>query len=145
MMHAFSLNQTIQRRLLWHLHYLQFNKHINNFTGVDFPKLFKAFKDMGMTYNIVNIQDGTATYVHQSEDDIVTSSVKSNHPVAQKSNKTIVQDVLTRHQQGQTDFETFCDEMAEAGIYKWHIDIQAGTCTYIDLQDQAVISELIPQ
>lgn len=47
------------------------------FTGVDFPKLFKAFKDMGMTYNIVNIQDGTATYVHQSEDDIVTSSVKS--------------------------------------------------------------------
>ncbi|EOB7930488.1 DUF1398 domain-containing protein [Staphylococcus aureus] len=115
------------------------------FTDVDFPKLFKAFKDMGMTYNIVNIQDGTATYVHQSEDDIVTSSVKSNHPVAQKSNKTIVQDVLTRHQQGQTDFETFCDEMAEAGIYKWHIDIQAGTCTYIDLQDQAVISELIPQ
>ncbi|HEI1464403.1 TPA: DUF1398 family protein [Staphylococcus aureus] len=115
------------------------------FTGVDFPKLFKAFKDMGMTYNIVNIQDGTATYVHQSEDDIVTSSVKSNHPVAPSSNQSIVQDVLTRHQQGQTDFETFCDEMAQAAIYKWHIDIQAGTCTYIDLQEQAIISELIPQ
>ncbi|MBR8965047.1 DUF1398 family protein [Staphylococcus aureus] len=115
------------------------------FTGVDFPKLFKAFKDMGMTYNIVNIQDGTATYVHQSEDDIVTSSVKSNHPVAPSSNQSIVQDVLTRRQQGQTDFETFCDEMAQAGIYKWHIDIQAGTCTYIDLQEQAIISELIPQ
>lgn len=115
------------------------------FTGVDFPKLFKAFKDMGMTYNIVNIQDGTATYVHQSEDDIVTSSVKSNHPVAPSSNQSIVQDVLTRHQQGQTDFETFCDEMAQADIYKWHIDIQAGTCTYIDLQEQAIISELIPQ
>ncbi|CAC9056489.1 phage envelope protein [Staphylococcus aureus] len=115
------------------------------FTGVDFPKLFKAFKDMGMTYNIVNIQDGTVTYVHQSEDDIVTSSVKSNHPVAPSSNQSIVQDVLTRHQQGQTDFETFCNEMAEAGIYKWHIDIQAGTCTYIDLKEQAIISELIPQ
>ncbi|HDZ3284029.1 TPA: DUF1398 family protein [Staphylococcus aureus] len=115
------------------------------YTGVDFPKLFKEFKDMGMTYNIVNIQDGTATYVHQSEDDIVTSSVKSNHPVAPSSNQSIVQDVLTRHQQGQTDFETFCDEMAEAGIYKWHIDIQAGTCTYIALKEQAIISELIPQ
>lgn len=115
------------------------------YTGVDFPKLFKEFKDMGMTYNIVNIQDGTATYVHQSEDDIVTSSVKSNHPVAPSSNQSIVQDVLTRHQQGQTDFETFCDEMAEAGIYKWHIDIQAGTCTYIDLKEQAIISELTPQ
>ena len=62
------------------------------FTGVDFPKLFKAFKDMGMTYNIVNIQDGTATYVHQSEDDIVTSSVKSPIPDAQKSDNTILQE-----------------------------------------------------
>ena len=103
------------------------------FTGVDFPKLFKAFKDMGMTYNIVNIQDGTATYVHQSEDDIVTSSVKSNHPVAPRSNQSIVQDVLTRHQQGQTDFETFCDEMAEAGIYKWHVDISTSTSLNIDM------------
>ncbi|HAR4501080.1 TPA: DUF1398 domain-containing protein [Staphylococcus aureus] len=139
-MHAFSLNQTIQRRTLSAIQQAH-----QQFTGVDFPKLFKAFKDMGMTYNIVNIQDGTATYVHQSEDDIVTSSIKSNHPVAPRSNQSIVQDVLTRHQQGQTDFETFCDEMAEAGIYKWHIDIQAGTCTYIDLKEQAIISELIPQ
>lgn len=32
--------------------------------------------------------------------------------------------------------------MAEAGIYKWHIDIQAGTCTYIDLKEQAIISRI---
>ena len=84
-------------------------------------------------------------YVHQSEDDIVTSSVKSTIPVAQKKSNKTIRCILTRHQQGQTDFETFCDEMAEAGIYKWHIDIQSGTCTYIDLQEQAIISELIPQ
>ncbi|KMR54049.1 hypothetical protein EX86_15090, partial [Staphylococcus aureus] len=60
-------------------------------TGVDFPKLYKAHKDMGMTYNLDNIHDGTATYVHHSEDDIFTSSVKINQPVAQKSKKTIVQ------------------------------------------------------
>ena len=76
MMHAFSLNQIIQRRLLWHFTLSEIQQAHQQFTGVDFPKLFKAFKDMGMTYNIVNIQDGTATYVHQSEDDIVTSSVK---------------------------------------------------------------------
>ncbi len=114
------------------------------FTGVDFPKLFKAFKDMGMTYNIVNV-DGTATYVHQSEDDIVTSSVKSNHPVAQKSNKTIVSSVLTRHQQGQTDFETFCDEMAEAGIYKWHIDLKRALVLISTCKTKLYLSELIPR
>ncbi|KMR45731.1 hypothetical protein EX84_15485, partial [Staphylococcus aureus] len=78
-------------------------------------------------------------------DDIVTTSIKSNHPIAQKSNKTIVQHVLTSHHQGQADFETLCSEMSEAGIYKWHIDTQAVTWSYIDLQVQAVISPIIPQ
>lgn len=36
------------------------------FTGVDFPKLFKAFKDMGMTYNIVKFKMALQhTYINQ--------------------------------------------------------------------------------
>ncbi|MGE6421727.1 DUF1398 family protein, partial [Staphylococcus pasteuri] len=40
---------------------------------------------------------------------------------------------------------TFCEEMAQAGIYKWDIDINAGTCSYIDLNEQTIVSEQIPQ
>lgn len=115
------------------------------YTGVDFPKLFTAFKDMGMTYNTVNIQQGIATYIHPTEQDIITESVKTRFEIKDSADIATVQDVLTRHQQGQTDFPTFCDEMAQAGIYKWLIDINQGTCTYLDLQDHPIISEQIPQ
>lgn len=35
------------------------------YTGVDFPKLFKAFKDMGIIVNTVNIEQGETSYIHQ--------------------------------------------------------------------------------
>ncbi|MBO1198701.1 DUF1398 family protein [Staphylococcus simiae] len=115
------------------------------YTGVDFPKLFAAFKDMGMTYNTVNIQKGIATYIHPMEEDVIAESVKANSNIAGIADVKVVQDVLIRHQQGQTDFPTFCNEIAQAGIYKWLIDINQGTCTYLDLQDNAIVSEQIPQ
>lgn len=117
----------------------------NKYTGPDFPKLFKAFKDMGMTTNIVNIQQGASTYINTEKQTITTNSVKATHTVATTSHSSNVKDILKRHQNGDTDFPTFCEEMAQAGIYKWNIDIHAGTCSYIDLNDQTIVSEQIPQ
>lgn len=115
------------------------------FTGVDFPKLFKVFKDMGMAFNTVNIQEGTTIYTHKDGTKIVDEGIKSNQPVNASSDRTQIQDILRRHQAGETDFPTFCEEMAQAGIFKWEIDLSAGTCAYIDLDKTAVITEYIPQ
>ncbi|MDT3404233.1 DUF1398 family protein [Mucilaginibacter terrae] len=49
------------------------------------------------------------------------------------------------HQQGQTDFATFCQQAADAGVEKWVIDTQAMLCTYYDLQGNALVAEPIPQ
>ncbi|WP_436854296.1 DUF1398 domain-containing protein [Staphylococcus caeli] len=115
------------------------------YTGVDFPKLFKAFKNMDMAFNTVNVQEGTTTYTHKDGTKIVDEGIKSSQPIADTSDKTQIQDILRRHQAGGTDFPTFCEEMAQAGIYKWEIDLSAGTCAYIDLGNNAVITEYIPQ
>lgn len=115
------------------------------YTGPDFPKLFKAFKDMGMVSNEVNIQHGTSVYTNTNEQTITAEGVKVSHPIADTSNTDEVKDILKRHQAGQTDFPTFCEEMAQAGIYKWYIDINSGTCSYIDLKQQTIVSEQIPQ
>ncbi|ATH63327.1 DUF1398 domain-containing protein [Staphylococcus pasteuri] len=117
----------------------------SKYTGPDFPKLFKAFKDMGMTTNIVNIQQGTSTYINTEKQTITTNGVKATHDVATSSHSSSVKDILKRHQNGDIDFPTFCEEMAQAGIYKWYIDINAGTCSYIDLNEQTIVSEQIPQ
>lgn len=115
------------------------------YTGVDFPKLFKAFKDMGIIVNTVNIEQGETSYIHQDGTEITDESAKVAVPIAQQTHLALVKDILQRHQAGETDFPTFCDEMARAGIYKWHIDIIAGTCAYIDKENQVVITENIPQ
>jgi uncharacterized protein YbcV (DUF1398 family) len=35
------------------------------------------------------------------------------------------------HQQGKTDFPTFCKHAAETGVEKWRVDISQMTCTYL--------------
>ena len=49
------------------------------YTGVDFPKLFKAFKDMGIIVNTVNIEQGETSYIHQDGAEITDESVKVAH------------------------------------------------------------------
>lgn len=115
------------------------------YTGIDFPKLFQAFKAMGITINTVDIQNGTTVYTHQSGEQIIDRGVKSTVPISQHTDKEQIQESLKRHQIGKTDFPIFCDEMAQAGIYKWHISIDAGTCAYINLKNEIVIVEQIAQ
>lgn len=115
------------------------------YTGVNFPKLFQAFKAMGITINTVDIQNGTTVYTHQSGEQITDKGVKSTVPISHHTDKEQLQESLKQHQIGETDFPSFCDEMARGGIYKWHISIDAGTCAYVNLKNEIVIVERIPQ
>ncbi|PHK49964.1 DUF1398 domain-containing protein [Staphylococcus edaphicus] len=115
------------------------------YTGADFPKLFKAFKDMGIIMNTVNIQQGITVYIHEDGSEISDKGIKVTTPIAQTANLSLVKDILQRHQAGETSFPIFCNEIAQAGVYKWDIDIHAGTCTYMDMNNQVVIAENIPQ
>ncbi|MEB7385091.1 DUF1398 family protein [Staphylococcus xylosus] len=115
------------------------------YTGVNFPKLFQTFEAMGITINTVDIQNGTTVYTHQSGEQIIDKGVKSTVPISHHTDKEQLQESLKQHQIGETDFPSFCDEMAQGGIYKWHISIDAGTCAYVNLKNEIVIVERIPQ
>ena len=65
-------------------------------------------------------------------------------PVSDRVNLDQFVTILRNHQVGQTDFPTFCQETAEAGIYKWVIDLEAMTCSYMDKAEQAVFVETVP-
>lgn len=114
------------------------------FTGVDFPKLIKEFKLMGMLANTYDIQAGLVTYEHKSGEKIEVRSNAVDVPVNTVSSTAAAQDVLKRHQAGETDFLTFCKEIAGAGVYKWISDMDKMTCSYYDLKDNVVIAEEIP-
>lgn len=120
------------------------NEAHSKFTGVDFPKLIKEFKRMGMLTNSYDIQSGLVTYEHKDGEQIKVQSNKVDVPINTMSSNPAAQDVLKRHQTGETDFLTFCREIAGAGVYKWVSDMGKMTCSYYDLNDYVVIAEAIP-
>ena len=65
--------------------------------------------------------------------------------IAEISSPATLQHNIAIHQQGQTDFITFCRQAAQAGVEKWVIDTQKMMCTYYDLQGNEIVAEPIPQ
>jgi uncharacterized protein YbcV (DUF1398 family) len=51
---------------------------------------------------------------------------------------------LPAHQQGRTDYPTFCRYCAKSGIAKWVVSTGKMTCTYLDLTNNALLVESIP-
>lgn len=51
---------------------------------------------------------------------------------------------ISIHQQGQTDYPTFCNQAADAGVEKWTTNILEMTVSYIDKQGIELTVEPIP-
>ena len=64
--------------------------------------------------------------------------------IQETSNKQEFARLLKIHQQGETDYFTFCNHCAETGIEKWVVDLDALTCTYYDKKGDLVLTEQIP-
>ncbi|HEM3495502.1 TPA: DUF1398 family protein [Streptococcus suis] len=120
------------------------NRGHEQFTGPDFPKLIAYFKDLGMEENTVDIQSGQVVYRSKAGQTLEKQGYQVTIPVSDQANLDQFVAILRNHQAGQTDFPTFCQETAEAGGYKWVIDLAAMTCSYLDKAEQAVFVETIP-
>jgi uncharacterized protein YbcV (DUF1398 family) len=51
---------------------------------------------------------------------------------------------LKAHQQGKTDYLTFCSDCANSGVEKWKVDMKAMTCIYYDKAGNKMLAETIP-
>ncbi|MCI5870553.1 DUF1398 domain-containing protein [Streptococcus sp.] len=114
------------------------------FTGPDFPNLIAYFKDLGMVENTVDIQSGQVTYRSKTGKILEKMGYQVMISVSDQVNLDQFVTILRHHQAGETDFPTFCQEAAEAGVYKWVIDLEAMTCSYLDKTGQAVFVEAVP-
>lgn len=115
------------------------------YTGPDFPKLVSEYKIMGIVTNIYNIETGIVSYVNKQQKIIRDTGIKVDVEIPQNSNYEKAILGLKRNQKGESDFITFCREVAGAGIYKWIVDLENMTCNYYDKQENMIISEIIPQ
>lgn len=113
-------------------------------SGADFPKLAQELKELGIKENTIYVSDGHAEFVGNDNYTVKTSANYPAQSVAEKSDGEKFRHYLKIHQQGQTDYPTFCRHSAETGVEKWTLDFEKMTCTYFDKAGNELLVEQIP-
>lgn len=113
-------------------------------TGADFPAYIQDIKQLGVAYYETFVWNGNADYYSNEGQKISTGARYEVLSIAKQSNKEQFITDLKAHQQGKTDYPTFCSDCAKAGVEKWVIRMDKMTCTYFDLVGNELLEEIIP-
>jgi uncharacterized protein YbcV (DUF1398 family) len=113
-------------------------------SGADFPRLVQKLIALGVKSSEFYVSDGRAEYF--GDDGFKVESIGKYSPlsVADASDDAKFKDYLKIHQQGKTDYPTFCRHSAETGVEKWKLDFDEMTCTYFDKAGNELLTEQIP-
>ena len=114
-------------------------------SGADFPKYIQEIKGFGVQSFVTFVKDSHTEYF--GENDFTTSSKPKydDLAIAETTDSEKFKTQLKAHQQGKTDYFTFCKDCAETGIEKWEIYMDKMTCTYFDKTGNEILVEQIPQ
>lgn len=114
-------------------------------SGADFPAYIQDIKKLGVTHYETFVSDGHTDYY--GANDYKTSSPKKYNllQVANQSNIAQFKIDIKAHQQGKTDYLTFCEDCAKAGLEKWAVCMDKMTCSYFDKAGNEMLVEQIPQ
>lgn len=114
-------------------------------SGADFPNYIQDLIQLGVKGYDTIVSDGSVAYI--GDNDFAASTEKKYEPmaIASVANKERFIEYLVMHQDGQTDYLTFCQHAALCGIAKWRVDIIEMTCTYYDSSENPILIEKIPE
>ncbi|HTM97867.1 MAG TPA: DUF1398 family protein [Pedobacter sp.] len=113
-------------------------------TGADFPLFIKEIKAMGVERNDVYVMNGMSIYFGNNEHTVESAPAYETLLIEEQSSAQDLQKALKIHQEGQTDFQTFCRQAASAGVEKWVTDLKEMTVSYLDMAGNELIVEKIP-
>lgn len=113
-------------------------------SGADFPKYIQDLITLGVTFYETYVSDGHTDYF--GKDNYKTSSNASYNVLKVNTTSDIDQfkTDLKAHQQGKTDYMTFCTDCAKSGVEKWAVSLDKMTCTYFDKHGNEMLVEVIP-
>ena len=114
-------------------------------SGADFPAYIQDIKRLGVTFYETYVADGHTDYF--GVNDYKTSSVARYDAlvIAPVANIEQFKTDIKAHQQGKTDYPTFCNDCEKSGIEKWAVCMEKMTCTYYDKSGNEILIEQIPQ
>lgn len=114
-------------------------------SGADFPAYIQDLIQLGITHYETFVSDGHTDY-YGTDDYKITSPAKYKIlTVAETNNEEQFKADLKAHQEGKTDYPTFCNDASKSGVEKWAVDMDKMTCTYYDKSGNKILIEEIPQ
>jgi uncharacterized protein YbcV (DUF1398 family) len=113
-------------------------------SGSDFPAYIQEIKGLGVTAYETWVVDSHTQYSGKEHYQTKSDPMYENLVIAENSDKEKFSHYLQIHQQGKTDYFTFCKDCAETGIEKWFVFLDAMTCTYYDKAGKEILVEQIP-
>lgn len=114
-------------------------------SGADFPKYIQEIKELGVKSFETWVKDSHTEYFGVNNFSTQSLSKYDELIISDDSDreKFIIQ--LKAHQEGKTDYYTFCKDCAETGIEKWVVNLEAMTCIYFDKTGNEILVEQIPE
>lgn len=114
-------------------------------SGADFPAYIQDLKKLGVTYYETFVSDGHTDYYGIDNYKISTIAKYDTLKITETSDTEQFKADLGVHQQGATDYLTFCNDCAKSGIEKWEVCMDKMTCTYYNKAGNEILIEEIPQ
>ena len=113
-------------------------------SGADFPKYIQEIHQLGIIKYQTYVTDGHTAFTGKDSNELLSAPKYSPLTIATSSDKIQFQKDLKEHQQGKTDYQTFCQISAQLGVEKWVVDMEKMTCTYYDKNNNEMLVETIP-
>lgn len=113
-------------------------------SGADYPNLIQDLKAIGVRSYDHIVSDHSNMFYGDNGHSVVISHSQPSIPVAAEPSSQKLRHSLSIHQQGKTDYPTFCVQAGEAGVSKWVSDLQKMTVTYKGIAGGDILIEPIP-
>jgi uncharacterized protein YbcV (DUF1398 family) len=119
--------------------------HAKTKTGADYPRYVQDLKKLGVIkYDYVVQNGGNIYYAKDGTSVTVELAPPVCRSVSDTSSPEQLKHTIEIHQQGQTDFHTFCLQAADAGVERWTSDLEKMVCSYYDKKGNVLNAEPIP-
>ena len=112
-------------------------------SGADFPNYIQDLIILGVKGYDTFVDDGHVLYYGVNNYSVASDEKYDPIKIAPFANKERFIEFLVMHQDGQSDYLTFCNHAGQCGIARWRVDIIEMTCTYFDQAGSEILIEKI--
>ena len=82
--------------------------------------------------------------MHNNGEFIESPAIYEVKKISSISDTILLKHIIKIHQNGETDFMTFCQQSADAGVVLWRTDVTNMKVIYLNDKNEEMVVEVVP-